>query len=177
MTTSIVFSGAAHAELLLGDVNCDGAVTEADVDGLVHALFNGSTCSQADVNGDGGITTADVVLLLQQPITEPEATATANGTETPNQTPPPSSTTPVASPTRTNTQSVGTLVPTATGTATSSATRSGTATQTPHRDDPDVDRHPIADGNRDARTGDRNQHADGERYHNQHEHPPLGHAD
>ena len=55
---------------LVGDVNCDGYITSADISALFAYIMNaGSLTDQgvinADLNGDGVITSADVTLLAQ----------------------------------------------------------------------------------------------------------------
>ncbi|MBO6061291.1 MAG: InlB B-repeat-containing protein, partial [Clostridia bacterium] len=55
---------------LLGDVNCDGYITSADISALFAYIMNaGSLTDQgvlnADLNGDGVITSADVTVLAQ----------------------------------------------------------------------------------------------------------------
>lgn len=47
-----------------GDANCDGRIDDADVLGVIRAVFV-PTCSAADVNGDGVFTAADIVAMLQ----------------------------------------------------------------------------------------------------------------
>ncbi|MBO6061096.1 MAG: dockerin type I repeat-containing protein, partial [Clostridia bacterium] len=56
--------------VLLGDVNCDGYITSADISALFAYIMNaGSLTDQgvlnADLNGDGVITSADVTVLAQ----------------------------------------------------------------------------------------------------------------
>ena len=52
-----------------GDMNCDGAIDTADIDGMVAAvadcddyylLYPNCNCLNADVNGDGAVDTADI---------------------------------------------------------------------------------------------------------------------
>jgi uncharacterized lipoprotein YddW (UPF0748 family) len=53
---------AKQQQIIVGDVNCDGDVTAADVTALYNYLLNGDTTyiATSDVNGDGDITSADV---------------------------------------------------------------------------------------------------------------------
>lgn len=48
-----------------GDVNCDGAVTSADITALYNYLLNGDETyiTTSDVNGDGEITSADITAV------------------------------------------------------------------------------------------------------------------
>ena len=50
---------------LIGDVNCDGSVTTADVTALYNYLLNGDTTyiATSDVDGDGYITTTDITVI------------------------------------------------------------------------------------------------------------------
>lgn len=50
---------------IVGDVNCDGSVTSADVTALYNFLLNGDQTfiATSDVNGDGSITSADVTVV------------------------------------------------------------------------------------------------------------------
>jgi len=54
--------GSAH---IVGDVNCDGAVTSADITALYNYLLNGDLTfiATSDVNGDGSVTSADVTAV------------------------------------------------------------------------------------------------------------------
>ena len=53
------------APTIVGDVNCDGSVTSADVTALYNFLLNGDQTfiATSDVNGDGSITSADVTVV------------------------------------------------------------------------------------------------------------------
>lgn len=64
---------ATEPEVLLGDVNNDGAVTIADVTALVNVLLGkGSSYNldAADVNSDDKTTIADVVALVKMILTK-----------------------------------------------------------------------------------------------------------
>ena len=54
--------GSGH---IIGDVNCDGEVTSADITALYNYLLNGDETyiATSDVNGDGVITSADVTVI------------------------------------------------------------------------------------------------------------------
>lgn len=155
----------ANAGPLLGDTNCDGTVDGADFDALVDGVFGlDNGCAGLDVNGDGAISAADVVGLMELlPPVGPTATPTPTslaptptGTArrpTPTVTNPPVSPsltptgTPSATPTESPTITPGgptltiTMTPTntrrptrtATGTRTGTSTRTGTRTRTPSR--------------------------------------------
>ena len=53
------------AQQLIGDVNCDGSVTTADVTAIYNYLLNGDTTfiATSDVDCDGFITSADITLI------------------------------------------------------------------------------------------------------------------
>ncbi|MBR5638181.1 MAG: family 10 glycosylhydrolase [Muribaculaceae bacterium] len=53
------------AQQLIGDVNCDGNVTTADVTAIYNYLLNGDTTffATSDVDGDGFITTTDITII------------------------------------------------------------------------------------------------------------------
>ena len=53
------------APTIVGDVNCDGSVTSADVTALYNFLLNGDQTfiATSDINGDGSITSADVTVV------------------------------------------------------------------------------------------------------------------
>lgn len=57
-----VVKGATH---VIGDVNCDGVVTSADITALYNYLLNSDETfiATSDVNGDGAITSADVTMV------------------------------------------------------------------------------------------------------------------
>ena len=57
-----VVKGANH---VIGDVNCDGVVTSADITALYNYLLNSDETfiATSDVNGDGAITSADVTMV------------------------------------------------------------------------------------------------------------------
>lgn len=57
-----VVKGANH---VVGDVNCDGVVTSADITALYNYLLNSDETfiATSDVNGDGAITSADVTMV------------------------------------------------------------------------------------------------------------------
>ena len=48
------------SDFLLGDVNCDGAVTLLDVEPFVELLSTGGFSAKADFNMDGVITLLDI---------------------------------------------------------------------------------------------------------------------
>ena len=56
---------APETATLVGDVNCDQAVTASDVTELYNYLLTGSTTylSSSDVNGDGNVTASDVTAV------------------------------------------------------------------------------------------------------------------
>ncbi|MBO4723517.1 MAG: dockerin type I repeat-containing protein [Muribaculaceae bacterium] len=56
---------APETATVVGDVNCDQAVTAADVTELYNYLLNNSTTylSTSDINGDGNVTAADVTAV------------------------------------------------------------------------------------------------------------------
>jgi hypothetical protein len=51
---------------VVGDGNCDGKLTEADVGVTVGALFNDATACDPDCNRDGGVTAADIACMAAQ---------------------------------------------------------------------------------------------------------------
>ncbi len=51
---------------LVGDVNGDGVIDQADLDALIAALFEGDAPAAADVNADNAVTSADIIALLQR---------------------------------------------------------------------------------------------------------------
>lgn len=57
-----VVKGTNH---VIGDVNCDGVVTSADITALYNYLLNSDETfiATSDVNGDGAITSADVTMV------------------------------------------------------------------------------------------------------------------
>ncbi|MBR5030415.1 MAG: dockerin type I repeat-containing protein, partial [Muribaculaceae bacterium] len=58
--------------VLVGDVDCDGSVTSADVTALYGYLLNGDTTylDTSDVNGDGIVTSADITEIYSILLTE-----------------------------------------------------------------------------------------------------------
>ncbi len=61
-TTCTVTRDSSH---LLGDVNCDGAVTSVDITCIYNYLLNGDETyiATSDVNGDGFITSVDITVI------------------------------------------------------------------------------------------------------------------
>ncbi len=53
---------------IVGDVNCDGLITTADIAVSTRQMFSAPSgeCPQADANGDGGLSAADVVFVIQR---------------------------------------------------------------------------------------------------------------
>jgi len=51
---------------LVGDANCDGKLTEADVETTVDALFDDTTACDPDCNRDGRVTAADIACVAAQ---------------------------------------------------------------------------------------------------------------
>jgi hypothetical protein len=100
-------AAAPPEQPVVGDVNCDGQVNQADVDALIGDFFGAqSTCANRDVNGDGTVTAADLVRLVEvlvpaAPTVTPSPAAT-NPTAT---TPPPTATSPASGATATSSPS------------------------------------------------------------------------
>jgi hypothetical protein len=51
---------------LVGDANCDGKLTEADVETTVEAPFDDATACDPDCNRDGRVTAADILRVTAQ---------------------------------------------------------------------------------------------------------------
>ena len=62
---SNVISVTTLAGGIVGDVNCDGSVTTADVTAIYNYLLEGDPTFMAtsDVDGDGFITTTDITVI------------------------------------------------------------------------------------------------------------------
>ena len=60
----------SDSDILYGDVNKDGAVTEEDADAVSETTLK--DCPQGDVNADGELTMADVVLLQKWLLAVPD---------------------------------------------------------------------------------------------------------
>ena len=59
--------GVSESKILVGDVNCDGAINLLDVAPFVDLISNGTFSDKADINGDGQVDLLDVepfILLL-----------------------------------------------------------------------------------------------------------------
>ena len=52
--------------VVIGDVNGDGVVDQADLDALIAAIFEGDAPAAADVNADNAVTGADITALVQR---------------------------------------------------------------------------------------------------------------
>ena len=61
---SIVTVSVPEPEVIVGDVNGDGAVTFADIGPLLDLIFAGGSSPEADVNGDTMVTFGDIGPLL-----------------------------------------------------------------------------------------------------------------
>lgn len=63
-----ILDGTSDIEVLTGDVNGDGKVSEADVVAMMSYIIGENpenfNVSAADVNGDGNVTVADVVAVI-----------------------------------------------------------------------------------------------------------------
>lgn len=61
--TAIVSDGSSAG--VIGDVNCDGHVTTADITALYNYILEGDTTyiATSDVNGDGSINTSDITVV------------------------------------------------------------------------------------------------------------------
>lgn len=127
----LVAARLAHADLLLGDTNCDGRVDQSDFAALVAALFGADNgCAGVDVNGDGRVSAADMIAEIEQLAAPPTPTETPTATPTVTSTAPPTAT-PTVTPTRTITPGGPTLTATQTPTNTKRPSRTATGTETP----------------------------------------------
>lgn len=61
----VIVTAVKGSNHVLGDVNCDGVVTSADITALYNYLLNGDETfiTTSDVNGDGSITSTDVTVI------------------------------------------------------------------------------------------------------------------
>ena len=61
----VVVTAVKGSNQVIGDVNCDGVVTSADITALYNYLLNGDETfvATSDVNGDGSITSTDVTVI------------------------------------------------------------------------------------------------------------------
>lgn len=57
---SVVLTGMLPDEILVGDVNCDGAIDLADIPAFVSVLSNGEYFAKADINQDDLVSLADI---------------------------------------------------------------------------------------------------------------------
>ena len=77
---------AGPAGATVGDANCDGELDGRDLNAVIAALYNGSSCVDADVNGDRTLSVADLTAYVQvsnPPLPTPTATETGTDTVTP----------------------------------------------------------------------------------------------
>ncbi|MFQ5423464.1 MAG: hypothetical protein ACE5F9_05725, partial [Phycisphaerae bacterium] len=51
-------------DLLLADLNCDGATNGSDIPGFVERLVSGAYTCQADIDQDGSLTAADMAAFV-----------------------------------------------------------------------------------------------------------------
>ncbi|MBO7141372.1 MAG: carbohydrate-binding domain-containing protein [Prevotella sp.] len=54
----------AQSEVIIGDVNNDGAVDVADISAVITTMAGDEPYDNADVNGDGGIDVADISMII-----------------------------------------------------------------------------------------------------------------